>query len=200
MSLGSNIHFKGQRDDETIISVVRRHWFNILQQLFLVFIMVAFVFGSLTYLPLLFPILNTSSAHDLFIFLTNSFALVTWIMFFLIWIDYYFDVWIITTRRIVNIEQKGLFIRTVSELEFDKIQDITTEVKGIIPTFLNFGDVFVQTAAEKDRFTFRQIPNPYAVKDLLMNLEEKGEKSEATQRAQEGAQALGNVLKDENLH
>lgn len=200
MHLGSNIHFRGQRNDEEIIIVVRRHWFNILQQLFLIFLMVAFIFGSLTYLPILFPILSTSSAHDILMFVTNSFAIVTWITFFLIWIDYYFDVWIITTRRIVNIEQKGLFIRTVSEVEFDKIQDITTEVKGIIPTFLNFGNVFVQTAAEKERFTFRQVPDPYTIKDLLMNLEEKGEKTEATHRAKEEAHEMGKVLKNENLH
>ncbi|KKR21249.1 MAG: PASTA domain containing protein [Candidatus Moranbacteria bacterium GW2011_GWA2_39_41] len=196
----SHIHFKGQKDDETIILVIRRHWFNILQQLFLVFLMIGFLFGSLTYLPILFPVLNTSSAHDLFIFLANSFAIVTWIILFLVWIDYYFDVWIITSRRIVNIDQKGLFIRTISELEFDKIQDVTTEVKGIIPTFLNFGNVFVQTAGEKERFIFQQIPDPYAVKDLIMNLEEKGEKAEATQRAREEARELRSALQDKNFH
>ena len=101
--------------------------------------------------------------------------------FFLIWIDYYFDVWIVTERRIINIEQKGLFSRVVSELELEKIQDITTDVKGVIPTFLNFGDLHVQTAAEKERFLFRDIPDPYDVKNLIMNLQKKSESEEEEQ-------------------
>lgn len=199
MSIYHKFHFKGQRDDETIILVVRRHWFNILQQLFSVFLMIAFLFGSFVYLPILFPILSDSSAQALFMFLENSFALITWMIFFLIWIDYYFDVWIITTHRVVNIDQKGLFVRTVSELEFNKIQDVTTEVKGVIGTFLNFGNVFIQTAGEKERFIFRQVSNPYAIKDLIMNLEEKEEKIDASKKAHEEASALKDVLQDKNL-
>ena len=98
-----------------------------------------------------------------------------WTLFFLTWIDYYFDVWIITTKRIINIEQRGLFSREISELNFDKIQDVSTEVLGILPTFLNYGDVQIQTAAEQEKFLFRKIPNPYEVKDLLMNLQ-KGQR------------------------
>jgi uncharacterized membrane protein YdbT with pleckstrin-like domain len=196
MSLYHQFHFKGQHDDETITLVIRRHWFNILQQLLLIFLMVAFLFGSLIYLPIIFPVLSTTSAQSLFMFLENSFALIIWMIFFLIWIDYYFDVWIITTRRIVNINQKGLFVRTVSELEFNKIQDVTTEVKGVIGTFLNFGDVFIQTAGEKERFVFRQVPDPYAIKDLIMNLEEQEEKADATKKAHEEANALKDVLQD----
>lgn len=197
MGLYAKFHFKGQKDNEEIITVIRRHWFDILAQLFLVFLMIAFIFLSLTYLPLLFPVLSTSSAHALFIFLENSFAMITWAIFFLIWIDYYFDVWIITTHRVVDIDQKGLFIRTVSELEFDKIQDVTTEVKGVIPTFLNFGNVYVQTAGERERFIFRQVPNPYAIKDLLMNLEEREEKSRLTRKAHVEAEELREVLREQ---
>lgn len=196
MSIYHKFHFLGQKDDETIILVIRRHWFNIMQQMFLIFLMIAFLFGTLIYLPVIFPVLSASTAHTLFIFLESSFALMTWMIFFLIWIDYYFDVWIITTRRIVNINQKGLFMRTVSELEFNKIQDVTTEVKGAIGTFLNFGDVYIQTAGEKERFLFRQVPNPYAIKDLIMNLEEKEEQADTSRKAQESAAALKDVLQD----
>ena len=78
----------------------------------------------------------------------------------------------------MNIDQKGLFSRVVSELELEKIQDVTTDVRGMIPTFLNFGDLFVQTAAEQVRFRFHNVPDPYAVKDLIMNLQNKSEARE----------------------
>jgi hypothetical protein len=89
-------------------------------------------------------------------------------------------VWIVTNERIVNIEQLGLFSRDVSELELENVQDMTVEVLGIIPTFLNYGNLYVQTAAEKERFVFRHVPNPYAIKDLVMNLQKSYEKKEAS--------------------
>lgn len=191
----NTFHFKGQKADETIILVIRRHWFDVLQQLFIIFLMLAFLFGSFIYLPILFPILTTANMHDFFMFLANFFAMMIWILFFLVWIDYYFDVWIITTKRIVNINQRGLFSRMVSELELEKIQDITTDVKGVIPTFLNFGNVYIQTAGKTERFIFQSIPDPYAIKDLIMNLEDKKEKIDINARAKAEAIELKNALK-----
>src|SRR3989344_3187016 len=98
------------------------------------------------------------------------FIIFIWLFSFLLWIDYYFDVWIITNERIVNIDQKGLFARHMSELNFGSVQDVTTVVTGILPTVLNYGDVVVQTAGEKERFVFRMIPDPYIIKDSIMKL------------------------------
>ena len=113
------------------------------------------------------------------LFLLNTFLLFIWLYAFLVWVDYYFDVWIITSQRIVNIEQKGLFNREVSELQFSRIQDVTSVVDGFIPTILNFGDVYVQTAAEEERFVFRQIPDPYTIKDMVMQLSRSSTPEEA---------------------
>lgn len=178
----SNFHFEGQKTEEKILLVTHRHWFDILSQLFMVFLMLLIFIGSCAYFPLLFPsIVEESLYRNLFLFLENLFFIFAWITFFLIWIDYYFDAWIITDRRIVNIEQKGLFSREISELELENIQDITTDVEGVIPTFLNYGDLFVQTAAEKERFVFHNVPDPYAIKDMIMNLQKKYEDREENQ-------------------
>jgi len=174
-------HFEGQKEGEQILLVLHRHWFNILSQFLLILGMLFLLIGSFAYLPLFFPVLSQGESRKLFLFLENIFFIFIWVTFFLIWIDYYFDVWIVTDRRIVNIEQKGLFSRIVSELEIEKIQDITTDVKGVIPTFMNFGDLHVQTAAEKERFLFRNIPDPYNVKNLIMNLQKKFEDREEEQ-------------------
>lgn len=174
-------HFEGQKEGEQILLVLHRHWFNILSQFFLIFVMLFLLIGSFAYLPVFFPILSEGGNRNLFLFLENIFFIFLWMIFFLIWIDYYFDVWIVTERRIINIEQRGLFSRVVSELELEKIQDITTDVKGVIPTFLNFGNLHVQTAAEQERFLFHNIPDPYDVKNLIMNLQKKVESQEEEQ-------------------
>lgn len=168
---------KGQ---EEILLIIRRHWFDILKQFFLIFLMILILIGSYSYLPPLFPGLNDNAIlNGVFVFMENFFAMLIWILFFLIWIDYYFDVWVITNKRVVDVQQNGLFSREVSELQIEKIQDITTEVHGVIPTFLNYGNVYIQTAGERERFVFANVPDPYHIKDMIMKLQKQIEQEEA---------------------
>lgn len=171
-------HFDGQKPQEKILLVLHRHWFDILSQFFVLFLMLILLLGSFFALPSIFPGLLDGQGQTVFLFVENIFFMFLWILSFLIWVDYYFDVWIVTDCRIVNIEQKGLFSRVVSELQLENIQDITTDVKGVIATFLNYGNLYVQTAAEMERFVFRNIPDPYSVKDMVMNLQKNAEKEE----------------------
>lgn len=189
MNLKQTYHFSGQKEGENVILVIRRHWFDVLQSFFPVFALLILLITSYFYLPLFMPVLQQAVYANIFMFLENLFAMAIFILFFLIWIDYYFDVWIITNRRVVDVEQKGLFSREVSELELEKIQDVTTEVLGVIPTFLNYGNVYIQTAGEKERFVFNNAPNPYRIKDIIMNLQKQEEKEERRD--------LGKLLKEE---
>ncbi len=162
-------HFQGQHENEQVLRVIHRHWFNILMHFIVVFFCTFFVVGSFSILPLFFPEI-VSGASTLFSFAQNTIFIFIWLYGFLVWIDYYLDVWIVTNERIVNIEQKGLFTRHISELRFSRVQDVTSSVDGLIPTMLNFGDVYVQTAAEQERFVFRQVGDPFAIKDEVMRL------------------------------
>jgi hypothetical protein len=174
-------HFEGQKENEKILLVLHRHWFDIASQFIIIFLMLALFFGSYAFSSFFYDFPSNPETKNLVAFGRNLFFILTWITFFVIWIDYYLDVWIVTDRRIINIEQKGLFSRVVSELELENIQDITSDVHGLIHTFLNYGDLFVQTAAEKERFIFHNIPDPYSVKDLIMNLQKKYENLEENQ-------------------
>ncbi len=170
-----NFSFRGQQPGEKIVKIVRRHWFNILQQYFIVFFFILLLIIGLQVLPLY---LDFEENETIFLFIGSTFAIIIWLYSFIVWIDYYFDVWIITDTRIVNIEQKALFVRSVSELKFAKIQDIHTEVRGLIPTILNYGDVYIQTAGTKERFRFHKVPDPYKLKGMIMNMQSKTIKKE----------------------
>lgn len=171
-------HFQGQHENEQVIRVIHRHWFNILIQLGIIVLLSLLLIGSLSVFPALFPGVLPENSPAFFLFLQNTIFLLVWLYGFLVWIDYYFDVWIITNERIVNIEQRGLFTRRISELRFPRVQDVTSSVTGLIPTILNFGDVYVQTAAEEERFVFRQVGDPFAIKDEVMRLSREASKDE----------------------
>src|SRR3989344_7267387 len=163
-------HFQGQHENEQILQVIHCHWFNITLHLGIMLLLSFFLLGSISFIPLLFPETASLQSASFFAFIQSTLLLFMWLYGFLTWIDYYFDVWIITNERIVNIEQRGLFARHISELNFGSVQDVTTVVTGILPTVLNYGDVVVQTAGEKERFVFRMIPDPYIIKDSIMKL------------------------------
>ncbi len=166
----SRHHFQGQHENEQVLRVIHRHWFNIVIHLSIVFALAFVLIGSLGFMPILFPDIVDTGSERFFLFIQDTLFLLLWLYGFLVWIDYYFDVWIVTNERIVNIEQKGLFARSISELRFSRVQDVTSSVSGLIPTMLNFGDVYVQTAAEQERFIFRQVGDPFAIKDEVMRL------------------------------
>jgi len=90
-----------------------------------------------------------------------------WMTFAVMWTDYYLDVLLITSKRVIDIEQKGLFSRDVAELRLENIQDMKVEVAGIIPSLLRYGDLHIQTASENKEFVIKTIPDPDKVKDVI---------------------------------
>lgn len=136
---------------ETVILEVRRHWIVFLGQAIFFLLMVALPPIMYALLVAFAPEVVVSYAlkyFSLLLFVYSLWLLMSWTGFFIRWTNYYLDVWYITEKRIIDVAQKRIFYREVSNLRFDKIQDISIEVKGIVATFLNFGDLKVQTAAE----------------------------------------------------
>lgn len=162
-----------QRDEKTVL-FLRRHWIEILE-------IVAYAI-VLTFFPLLllylFQLTGASITTHVFwgpivaVFLAMYFYIVL-IILMTQFTDYYLDTWIVTTERIINIEQHGLFSRVVSELHLNQVQDVTSETHGFLATMLTFGDVFIQTAGIRERFNFKGIDNPEKVKVVITKLVEE---------------------------
>lgn len=100
---------------------------------------------------------------------------------FLTW---YFNVYIITDERIIDVDFYNLIYKDVSEADIEKIQDVSYRMGGVVRTLFNYGDVFMQTAAEKPNFEFLAVPKPDRVVKLLQELrvQEKQEELEGRVR------------------
>jgi len=153
--------------------VLRRHWF-----VFFKFVITYFLIGLI---PLALHIASNSLTLNLFasetghiakVMIFSAFYLFWWLLAFRQFMDYWLDVWLITDQRVVNVRQRGLFFRTISELKLFRIQDVTADVRGLFPTLLHYGHVHIQTAATQKRFMFEQIPHPYEVTRKIMKLVE----------------------------
>ncbi|MFH1225955.1 MAG: PH domain-containing protein [bacterium] len=170
----SKKHLPHQEADEHLVIFLRRHWFIALK--------IVLFFALLAILPFaLYFILQTntdlSSDNNVkSVFLTigaSVYYLFIWLFFFYALLDFYLDIWIVTNKRIISIEQHGLFARTIAEQRLSRVQDATSEVKGLFPTFLNYGDVHIQTAGEVSRFVFKQVPNAREVAKHIIVLADK---------------------------
>lgn len=161
----------GQQEGEKLVLLVRRHWL-VLVPVFATMLMLAVapVAGYLAFPDAIKGVLAHGTLGAALKLLGCAYYLGIWMFACFDLVDYYLDVWIVTTERIINIEQHGLFNRTVAELHLGNVQDVTSEVKGVLKTLLIFGDVLIQTSAEKTRFHFKDIPRPDEVKETILRL------------------------------
>ena len=105
-------------------------------------------------------------------------AYVGWYLFLLgfvveSFLAWFFNVYIITDERIVDIDFLSLIYRNISSAKIDKIEDVSARTSGAIRSVFDFGTVQVQTAAEKTQFEFMGVPNPSIVQDKISDLAAK---------------------------
>ncbi len=162
----------GISPDEQVLTVVRRHWWRLVLEgagAILAWSLLASLIGAGEIVAHASGV-SQSPALALGLFVLAFAALFFWIRFFMLWTDQWLDVWVITDRRIIDIEQKRFFSRHVSSFSHDRIQDVTYEVSGLIPTWLHIGNVRIQTASISSDFIMRQVPNPDLVKEEIQNI------------------------------
>ena len=167
-----------RREGEEIIYHLRRHWF-IFFKIFLGYLGL-FLIPPLIYLffqQFMPALLGGEFTSPILLVLAFSYYLMMLVFVFTVWTERYLDVWTLTTDRIISREQIGLFNRVVSELEMYRVQDVTVEQKGFMSTILNFGDIYIQSAGEIERFEFKQIGNPYQVAKTIQKLNEASQKT-----------------------
>lgn len=93
------------------------------------------------------------------------------------WYSYINDICIVTNQRLIKIDQKGYFNRRVSETELDNIYNINYEIKGIIKSLLNYGDIKVSTVGDEvSVIIMANIENPHYIQEKIMDLHAKYKK------------------------
>lgn len=157
-------------EGEHIVAQVHKHWWFI----FLRVVVVA--------LLLLIPLLIWVGAQQLdlvvlvhaaptaYIALGALWALVGWVMFWQFWTLYYMDMWIVTNKRLIDIDYIAFFNRNIAILRLDKIQDMTVVVDDFFGSVLGYGTIVVQTAASDKEFRVEQISHPEEFRDAISRL------------------------------
>lgn len=152
---------------ETILLVMRRHWVVFLGPTIIFIILLIAPPLAIVVGPRFFPALGEPEVALIVNFFLALYVLGLLAYLLVLWIAYYLDVWIITDQRLIDIEQHGLFHREISEIAMDRVQDVTIEIPGFIPTLLQFGNIKIRTASQGE-FTISDVPDYYRAKDLIL--------------------------------
>ncbi|MDP3998347.1 MAG: PH domain-containing protein [bacterium] len=169
----THLSFEAQEEGEEVILLLRRHWVTNLPWIFVggfLFLIPPFVsiFVSLLNFSLQLPFGTVFVAQAFWYLISFGYLFVN----FLIW---YFNAYLVTNQRIVDIDFNNLTYKEISSTELEKVQDITFRVGGVIRHIFDYGDVIIQTAGTAPNFDFLAVPKPAFVADKIGDLaREKG--------------------------
>lgn len=164
IALPTKVNFETQQQEEQIILLLRQHWVMNIPWIILAMVMIMAPI-VLKLIPLLF-------------FLPPNFQFLTIIMWYLItmafmfekFLSWFFNIYLVTDERIIDVDFVSLTYREISDAQIEKIQDITYKTGGILKAFFDYGDVYIQTAGTVPRIEFLAVPKPDKVVKILNQL------------------------------
>jgi hypothetical protein len=164
--------FPEREETETIILAVRAHWVVNLKWVFITLLMIT-IPSIINFLDVL------KSLPPRYQFVSILFwYLITFIYAFEKFLDWYFDVFILTNKRLVDIKFNNLLNKHFAEADLEMIQDISSSVKGVLGTFLNYGTILVQTASGINQIVFKNVPNPGKIIKAIQALNDSIQKGD----------------------
>ncbi len=165
------IRYTQQEADEHIELLLRQHKFTTLSWMIVALAGIIVPF----FLPFLdsqfFGVLPQIPGEIILIALILWYMLVTAYILehFLYW---YFNIYIVTNLHLVDVTMSSLLSKTTTEILFEDVQSARTRVSGIFGSLFNFGDVIIETAADRQNIQFLSVPSPDMVAERIQELQE----------------------------
>ena len=162
--------YDGRDDDERIKYVIRK---SVLLT-FPLILATAFLFV----VPILVPLIVSQVPKGAPAILDGGSVLILTVLWYLFVfgfflqnvLNWFFNVLIITNKKIVDVDFVGILYKNISETTLDNIEDVTSNVAGAIGVTFNIGALYIQTAAEKREFEFGGVDDPSKIRDVLSDL------------------------------
>jgi hypothetical protein len=184
--------FKGQRTDETVLQVWRRHWWAVARHSWTAVVVLIVLFGLALLIAESAPILALGAA--------GLAVVIPGIIVAYLYYDWQDDSVVLTDQRVVRIWHHLLtFETTISEIPLDQVLEINTSIPAGDPfaRLFGFGHITVKTAGEGINLFLDTMPNALGVQSMIFTQRDRfRERIEQRQRdavRSDIAEALGLV-------
>jgi hypothetical protein len=168
----AHLRFETQEKTEKVILFLRQHF--IVNVPWIVGTTLLFIAPTVIF-PILFRALSLNMAFPAAYYVVGTmfWYLATFGFALSSFIGWFFNIYIVTNERIVDIDFFYLLYKKFSQAELTKIQDINYTSGGILAAMFNFGNIVVETAGEAPNIDLELIPFPEKVVETIRGLMER---------------------------
>lgn len=148
-------------DGEEIVEIAYRHWIVLKMKIWkassfcIMPSIILFIF-----FPYLWPILIVW-------FLCG----VVW--YFLKFMEWYYDCFILTNIGIIDVERHGVFHNTAKRIDYNTIDGVSYTVQGFLPTILNYGDITIDKMGSGVHISLEDAAKPQEIERKIVEYQEK---------------------------
>ena len=160
----SDINVKNLQLWEEVKMVLQRHWIALVFIFWYIFFLIAsliFMIYLGNTIPLVWDYINV-----VLVIYTAVFLLFIYIN----WMRYELDLYIVTTKRIIWLEEVSFLNRHLSECSLDKVQEVNAKTTGLLSNLLNYWEVTIHTASEASDFNMPLMPEAFENARKISNM------------------------------
>lgn len=171
------IQIEGMNADERVVLFIRWHFTKNLP--WITASLVLALSPSVLLFPGVFSFISSVIPQRFIFILISFYYLIILGYIFLHFITWFYNVGVITTKRIVDIDFNDIMNKDVAITRIPDVIDVEFNQNGFIKSYLDYGDVLIQTEAEKENFEFKDVPHPAKITDTILDLiDESGGREE----------------------
>ena len=161
-------HFTGQDPTEKILLLLRAHSVTNLKWIVPSVILFFLPFFASRIMDAIGFGISSLPDNYKIVFLIINYLLVLIITFegFLNW---YFNVYIVTDKNIVDVDFHSILFRNIDVAPLRNIEDTSSSQGGILHSIFNYGDVLIQTAGNSRNIDLDSVPRPHLVADFILD-------------------------------
>lgn len=163
------VRFETQEAEEQVVLFLRQH---LIVNVPWIVITILLVFAPSFFFPLIVRSLPAALPFGYVLVGTLSWYLVTAGFALFNFLHWFFNIYIVTNERVIDIDFQYLLFKRFSQAELERIQDISYTAGGIFATVFHYGNVYVQTAGEVPNLEFLAVPRPDKVVEKIRSLME----------------------------
>ena len=160
------LKLQNMREGEVVEKVVRRHWMAFLNVVTYTIITVVFIITA--YYVFWFHLWV-----NLWVII---YSMIMILFIFILWLNSELDLYVVTNKRIIWIDQISFLNRKMSECSLKDVQEVNSSTKWLFANILNYGGLIIQTAGTTSNFHMSIVPDPLITARQILNIVDHSKK------------------------